>query len=568
MTILPKKKPSQAANNQENDGGESSNSGVHPNQLSHHQLQSNHIQPAVGSPGLNSVHDDCGGLSPTQHYDDDRSNGASSPSANASHNKRRASYRASPLRSVRPKLREHRVGGGCGGGGSSPTYAGHPINNIPHNISPLSISTSPLPPPLSPQAGPSSVNENNGEDAANNGYNSGDEYEPININCTPQEWLEKERWFEKKMKKKGLVIKQMMEDGACLFRAIADQVYGDQDMHDMVRKHCMDYVEANAEMFSPFVSENFQTYVNRKRQHDCFGNHVEIAAMSEIYNRVIEVYCYSSEPINIFATSARAGNPSIRLSYHKGTHYNSLVDPFKPTYGVGLGLPNLVPGLADKNLMKDATRMSENFHIEQAMLEDKIRATDFEATTEAIEEQVANESYLEYVRDMEKRKKAQQRIGASSSSSSTVSQTSSQSALVTENTNSSPPHPSSRKSPPHRSLRNSPSRSHRTSPRNSPRYDPSASPKATKSGCKKENKSEGNADLAVPGSSKDPVPSCSNNDTKEFALDEKASFLQDLPPDMFGLGDYSANEFDVLAHVLATSQQEYLDSLKRSKEES
>ena len=44
------------------------------------------------------------------------------------------------------------------------------------------------------------------------------------------------------MKKKGLVIKQMSEDGACLFRAIADQVYGDQDMHDIVRKNCMDYL--------------------------------------------------------------------------------------------------------------------------------------------------------------------------------------------------------------------------------------------------------------------------------------------------------------------------------------
>ena len=46
-------------------------------------------------------------------------------------------------------------------------------------------------------------------------------------------------------------------------------------------------------MFAPFVSENFQTYVSRKRQHDVFGNHIEIAAMSEMYNRVIEVYCYS-----------------------------------------------------------------------------------------------------------------------------------------------------------------------------------------------------------------------------------------------------------------------------------
>lgn len=40
------------------------------------------------------------------------------------------------------------------------------------------------------------------------------------------------------------------------------------------------------------------------------------------------------------------------------------------------------------------------------MLEDKLRATDWEATNEAIEEQVARDSYLQWLRDSEKRKKA------------------------------------------------------------------------------------------------------------------------------------------------------------------
>lgn len=43
----------------------------------------------------------------------------------------------------------------------------------------------------------------------------------------------------------------------------------------------------------------------------------------------------------------------------------------------------------------------------QAMLEDKIRATDFEATSEAIEEQVAHESYLQWLRENDQRSKGQ-----------------------------------------------------------------------------------------------------------------------------------------------------------------
>lgn len=37
------------------------------------------------------------------------------------------------------------------------------------------------------------------------------------------------------------------------------------------------------------------------------------------------------------------------------------------------------------------------------MLEDKLKATDWEATNEAIEEQIARESYIQYIRDIEHR---------------------------------------------------------------------------------------------------------------------------------------------------------------------
>ena len=52
------------------------------------------------------------------------------------------------------------------------------------------------------------------------GYNSGDEYERPSDMWSKEEWDEKERQFAKRLKKKGLTIKQMGEDGACLFRAV------------------------------------------------------------------------------------------------------------------------------------------------------------------------------------------------------------------------------------------------------------------------------------------------------------------------------------------------------------
>lgn len=84
------------------------------------------------------------------------------------------------------------------------------------------------------------------EDVDYSGYNSGDEYShdrrKTYMQCSEQEFQEREMQFEKKINKKGWVIKKMAEDGACLFRAVADQIYGDQEMHKVVRKLCIDYI--------------------------------------------------------------------------------------------------------------------------------------------------------------------------------------------------------------------------------------------------------------------------------------------------------------------------------------
>ncbi|KAH8031876.1 hypothetical protein HPB51_021065 [Rhipicephalus microplus] len=206
--------------------------------------------------------------------------------------------------------------------------------------------------------------------------------------------------------------------GSSDIRRFADQVYGDQEMHKAVRKLCMDYMAKNSDYYSQYVTEDFDKYLERKRCDHIHGNHIEMQALSEMFNRPIEVYHYSSEPINIFHGGQQTDNEPIRLSYHRNVHYNSIVDPYKATVGVGLGLPSFKPGLADKSLVKEALRASEELQLEQAMLEDKLRATDWEATSEALEEQVARESYLHWLRENEMRTRKKTRSATATSSSS------------------------------------------------------------------------------------------------------------------------------------------------------
>lgn len=159
--------------------------------------------------------------------------------------------------------------------------------------------------------------------------------------------------------------------------------------------------------------------------------------MSEMFNRPIEVYHYSSEPINIFQSATNESEP-IRLSYHRSVHYNSIVDPYKATVGVGLGLPAYDPGRADRSILEKAIRISDEAAIEKAMLEDKLFASDWEATNEAIEEQVARESYLEWLRENENR--MHKKFKKSSSPQPTTAAISQQQENPTSSSNSKQQH--------------------------------------------------------------------------------------------------------------------------------
>jgi OTU domain-containing protein 5 len=122
------------------------------------------------------------------------------------------------------------------------------------------------------------------------------------------------------------------------------------------------FQDRDKEHFSQFVTgEPFPQYIQRKRQDGVHGNNPEIQAISELFNRPLEVFCpeNGATPLNIFHAEYKTDDAPIRLSYHDGNHYNAVVDPLVPTAGLGLGLPGLQPGLADKMQVAQAVKESD-----------------------------------------------------------------------------------------------------------------------------------------------------------------------------------------------------------------
>ncbi|XP_065865758.1 OVARIAN TUMOR DOMAIN-containing deubiquitinating enzyme 6 [Euphorbia lathyris] len=237
----------------------------------------------------------------------------------------------------------------------------------------------------------------------NEGYNSADEQSP----CFASSYgdLERERQFEIDIRRsKGWEVKRMLEDGNCLFRAVADQVYGDSELYDLTRQMCIDYMEQERDHFSQFITEGFTSYCKRKRRDKVYGNNVEIQALSEMYNRPIHIYSYSTEPINIFHGSYNTDVPPVRLSYHHGNHYNSLVDPRRLTIGAGLGFGSLRGTNVDKDQVKAAIKAQQDQQLDNALLAEGRFYSDLELTEKEMERMVMEASRAEYLADDKLRK--------------------------------------------------------------------------------------------------------------------------------------------------------------------
>jgi len=191
-----------------------------------------------------------------------------------------------------------------------------------------------------------------------------------------------EKNFKNQLQQKTLMIKEMGGDGNCLFRAFADQLYGNQDWHDFIRKICMDYIELEKNFYKNYIiggGARFDEYLERKRKDGVWGDDLEIQALSEIYDRSIQIYAYSGEPMRTFHEVNSNNQEPIRLSYHGSSHYNSI----KKIGQENDGLLDNEPGVLEDVVLRNSRARLENRNVRNAQVADHER-TDANFLGEAI----------------------------------------------------------------------------------------------------------------------------------------------------------------------------------------
>ncbi|XP_073310517.1 OVARIAN TUMOR DOMAIN-containing deubiquitinating enzyme 7-like isoform X1 [Primulina huaijiensis] len=123
----------------------------------------------------------------------------------------------------------------------------------------------------------------------------------------------------------GLKIILVTPDGNCFFRALADQLEGNEDKHEKYRNMVVRFIKNNREMFEPFLEDEvpFDEYCRSMAQEGNWAGHVELQAASLATHRNICIHRHRSPRWHAQNFDVREA-PQIHLSYHDGEHYNSV----------------------------------------------------------------------------------------------------------------------------------------------------------------------------------------------------------------------------------------------------
>lgn len=156
----------------------------------------------------------------------------------------------------------------------------------------------------------------------------------------PKSKIQEPENLSKQLLEFGLKIKEIVGDGNCLFRSLADQHCGNQADHLHYRSRICEYIEQHTDRFAPFIydefddnnasmEENLKTYVARMRGVSVFGGNMEIVACSQMLSASICIYQAGVKAYRVLPDvdqDSVSKLPMIQIAYHADQlHYSSVV---------------------------------------------------------------------------------------------------------------------------------------------------------------------------------------------------------------------------------------------------
>lgn len=125
----------------------------------------------------------------------------------------------------------------------------------------------------------------------------------------------------------GLRSRDIIGDGACQFRAVADQLFQDQELHLKVREIAVEQLRCEAGRYAGFaVGESYEEYVARMAEPHTWGDNLSLQALADAY--FVQVCILSSFLDRRFLCVYPAGDKKpvhqVWLGFFAEYHYTSL----------------------------------------------------------------------------------------------------------------------------------------------------------------------------------------------------------------------------------------------------
>jgi len=133
--------------------------------------------------------------------------------------------------------------------------------------------------------------------------------------------------FRNQLQLQGFKMRDVVGDGNCLFRALADQMDGGENMHHKHRKETVTYMAEHEDEFIPFLEEtvSFKEYLKDLSSRGTYGGNDSIVAFAR-GNGVDVVIHQLNNPTFIIegGTSTSGQKTVVHLAYHDFEHYSSV----------------------------------------------------------------------------------------------------------------------------------------------------------------------------------------------------------------------------------------------------
>eukprot|EP00941_MAST-03F_sp_MAST-3F-sp1_P001503 g1503.t1 len=130
------------------------------------------------------------------------------------------------------------------------------------------------------------------------------------------------------LKKYSLCLFNVLPDGNCFFRSIADQLEGNPNKHRVYRDKITSFMQNNSDDYRYFIvtdnGETWESYLSEMQKDGIWAGNVELKATSDCFECHIVIHQTNSPKWIIRNVNAAANGRYLHLAYSGSCHYDSV----------------------------------------------------------------------------------------------------------------------------------------------------------------------------------------------------------------------------------------------------